>query len=202
MIVPSRNKFDLFMLPDSYRVKKTKNQYMKPVFFNFLFIIFTLSSFGQIKTEQGSVTFKIRNAGISVDGKFSAPICILTFDPNNLSQSKLTGTIVTSSINTNNASRDGHLRKPEYFDVAKYPVIKIESTSVLADAKGKYKAVCNVYIKGVTKSVSIPFTYNVSNGTFTMEGQFIINRRDFGVGDKSIILSDNVNITIKVIGKI
>jgi polyisoprenoid-binding protein YceI len=173
---------------------------MKQFFFAILFIGIALGSMGQVKTDQGSVAFKIKNAGLSVDGKFAAPICIVSFDPNNLSQAKLSGTIVTTSINTNNSSRDGHLRKPEYFDVVKYPVIKIESASISADGKGKYKAVCNIIIKGVTKSVTIPFSYLESNSTFTIEGQFIINRRDFGVGGKSIILSDNVNITIKVIG--
>ncbi len=174
---------------------------MKHFFSIVLFIAVVLSNMAQTKTDQGSVTFKIKNAGLSVDGKFSAPICILTFDPNNLGQAKLSGTIVSTSINTDNSSRDGHLRKPEYFDVAKFPVIKIESTSISADGKGKYKAICNVIIKGVTKSVTIPFSYLEASGTFTIEGQFIINRRDYGVGGKSIILSDNVNITIKVIGK-
>ncbi len=174
---------------------------MKSIFFHILNIVVALSSIAQTKTDQGTVNFKIKNAGLSVEGKFAAPVCIVAFDPNNLSQSKLSGTIVTASINTNNASRDGHLRKAEYFDASKFPVLKIESTAISADANGKYKAVCNVIIKGVTKSIVIPFSYLESNGTFTIEGQFVLNRRDFSIGSKSIILSDVVNITIKVIGK-
>jgi polyisoprenoid-binding protein YceI len=164
-----------------------------------LFCVSTLQA--QVKTDQGSVKFKIKNAGISVNGNFSAPICVISFDPKDVSKSKFSGVLVTSSINTDNQGRDAHLRKPDYFDATKYPTIKIESTSISADGNGRYKAKCTLTLKDVSKSIDIPFTYIEQNGSFTMEGSFSINRRDYGVGDKSLILSDNVSISIKVIGK-
>jgi polyisoprenoid-binding protein YceI len=174
---------------------------MKHILVSLVVLIIATSTMAQIKTDQGSVTFRIKNAGMGVDGKFSAPICIISFDPSNLSKSKFSGVVVATSINTDNSGRDNHLRKPEYFDVTKYPTIKIESVSFSESGKGQFKGVCNVTIKGITKSVTIPFSYMEASGTFTMDGSFVINRRDFGVGGKSIILSDNANITIKVSGK-
>ncbi len=174
---------------------------MKHILASFVIAFMAITSKAQIKTDQGNVTFKIKNAGIGVDGKFGAPICIVNFNSDNVGLSKFTGTIVTTSINTDNNGRDNHLRKPEYFDAAKYPTIKIESTAITIDGKGKYKATCNLTLKGITKIVTIPFTYLDNNGMFNMEGSFLINRRDFGVGGKSIILSDNVNITVKISGK-
>jgi polyisoprenoid-binding protein YceI len=174
---------------------------MKQIITSLVVLMITFTSMAQVKTDQGSVTFKIKNAGMGVDGKFGAPICIINFDPSNLSKSKFSGVVVATSINTDNNGRDNHLRKPEYFDVAKYPTIKIESTSITESGKGQFKAVCNLTIKEVTKSVTIPFSYSEANGSIAMEGSFIINRRDFGVGGKSIILSDNANITIKISGK-
>jgi polyisoprenoid-binding protein YceI len=174
---------------------------MKHILISLVVLMITITTMAQIKTDQGSVTFKIKNAGIGVDGKFGAPICIINFDANNLSKSKFNGLIVATSVNTDNNGRDNHLRKPEYFDVAKYPTIKIESTSIVESGKGQYKAVCNLTIKDVTKSVTIPFSYSETTSSIAIEGSFIINRRDFGVGGKSIILSDNANITIKISGK-
>jgi polyisoprenoid-binding protein YceI len=174
---------------------------MKHILAPLVMLVIAINMMAQIKTDQGSVTFKIKNAGMGVDGKFGAPICIINFDPTNLSKSKFSGVVVATSINTDNNGRDNHLRKPEYFDVVKYPTIKIESVSFSEIGKGDYKAVCNITIKGVTKSVTIPFTYSEANGMIAMEGNFIVNRRDFGVGGKSIILSDNANIKIKVTGK-
>jgi polyisoprenoid-binding protein YceI len=174
---------------------------MKQIFLSLVVLLTTYTAMAQIKTDQGSVTFKIKNAGMGVDGKFSAPICIINFDPSNLSKSKFSGVVVATSINTDNSGRDNHLRKPEYFDVAKYPTIKIESVSFSESGKGQYKAVCNLTIKDVTKSLTIPFTYSEASGSIAMEGSFVINRRDFGVGGKSIILSDNANVKIKISGK-
>jgi polyisoprenoid-binding protein YceI len=167
----------------------------------FLFLLFSSFMQAQTKTDKGSVNFKIKNAGMSIDGQFSAPICIIQFDPNDLSKSKFNGTIVSASINTNNNARDNHLRKEEYFDASKYPTIKIESTSITADGSGKYKANCNLTLKGITKSITLPFTYTDNNQSFSLEGSFTLNRRDYGIGSKSIILSDNATISIKVIGK-
>jgi polyisoprenoid-binding protein YceI len=174
---------------------------MKQILTSLIVFMLTITAMAQIKTDQGSVTFKIKNAGMSVEGKFGSPICIINFDPSNLSKSKFSGVVVATSINTDNSGRDNHLRKPEYFDVAKYPTIKIESVSFSETGKGQYKAVCNLTIKDVTKSITIPFSYSETNGNLAMEGNFVINRRDFGVGGKSIILSDNANVTIKISGK-
>jgi polyisoprenoid-binding protein YceI len=59
--------------------------------------------------------------------------------------------------------------------------------------KNKYKGTFDLTIKGVTKRVEIPFTYmNKENGG-AFSAEFAVNHRDFGVGNKSLILSDEVD---------
>jgi polyisoprenoid-binding protein YceI len=75
------------------------------------------------------------------------------------------------------------------------------STQLQKSNKKKYVGVFDLTIKNVTKSISFPFTFTEANDHYTLQGEFSINRLDFGVGEESVILSDMVKIIIEVTGK-
>ena len=96
-----------------------------------------------------------------------------------------------SSINTEDEKRDGHLKSPDFFDVAKFPTITFKSTSMKPNTKmGKtsYLLEGELTMHGVTKKVKFtaigaaktvkdPYG-NIKNG-FKVTGT--INRKDFGL---------------------
>lgn len=62
--------------------------------------------------------------------------------------------IDASSINTNNEQRDGHLRSPDFFDVANHPTIAFKSTKITGD-KDALTIVGDLTMRGVTKPVTL-----------------------------------------------
>lgn len=178
------------------------------VFSIFLFLMFSFMSFNSstsseeiVRTHQtivSSVTFKIKNAGITVDGSFKGFQGTVNFNPNDLNGSKFDVSVAAKTVNTDNNSRDNHLRKDEYFGVEKHPKISMKSTSISKVSDGKYKATFDLTIKGKTKSVSFPFSYKKTNTGYKLGGSFEIDRRDFGVGGSSWILSDDVKVFINL----
>ena len=74
-----------------------------------------------------------------------------------------------------------------------YPKIILKSVSFKHKSGSNYVGQFNLTIKDKTKQVEIPFTYN--DGSF--KGQFKLNRRDYGVGGGSLIMSDEVEVTIE-----
>jgi polyisoprenoid-binding protein YceI len=165
----------------------------------YLFFLLPLMSMGQalkIDGNTSSVSFIIKNAGLSVDGKFPGLNGTIVFNSSNLAESKFEVSLNSKSINTGISARDNHLRKAEFFDVEKFPLITFTSKSIVMQSKSNYITTGNLIIKGKTKEVKIPFTYN-ENGVF--EGSFTINRLDYGVGESSWVMSDDVTIKLKVI---
>lgn len=148
-----------------------------------------------------SVSLKIKNAGFTVDGTFGKVSGVIIFDATKNYGNSIDATIDSKLINTKNETRDGHLRKKEYFDVETYPKINMKATLFKKEKDGSYKGYFKLTIKNKTKDVVVPFkfTENENNGTF--KGEFTINRLDFNVGESSMILSDNVIVAIEVKAK-
>lgn len=148
----------------------------------------------QWKPTTASVSFRIKNAGLTVNGTFSGFQGQLNFDPANPEKSMLVASVEAKTVETGIGLRNDHLRKKEYLDAAAFPKVTLKSTRITAKGNGVYTGAFELSLKGVTKPVSFPFT--CTNGTF--DGEFRIDRRDFGVGKNSLIMGDEVTIMIHV----
>lgn len=145
-----------------------------------------------------SVKFYIKNAGVTVDGSLSGLRASVTFDPADLANSSIYASVDTKTIKTGIDKRDAHLQKEEYFDATKYPKIEMTSTAISSKGGNNYNGTFNVSIKGKTKSVNVPFTFTETGDKGKFVGSFKINRLDFGVGESSWVLGDDVTVKISL----
>jgi polyisoprenoid-binding protein YceI len=151
--------------------------------------------------EKGAVAFIIANLGFDVSGRISGLKGKIVFDENNLSSSSIDVTVDAGTINTNNNTRDKHLRGEDYFNAPAHPQIKITSTRVAkSTTAGYYVLFARLIIKGVTKDISFPFKVSAENGGLRFTGSFKIKRREFGVGGRNTI-SNDVEIKLNVFAK-
>ncbi len=148
------------------------------------------------------VHFVIKNFGIKTGGDFKELKGNIKFYPANPAASAFDLTVDAGTIDTDNESRDEHLRKPEYFDVATYKTIQFKSSKVVfSKVAGRFYMYGNLTIKGVTKPVEFGFGATAKNGGYVFDGEFQINRRDFGVGGSSVSMSDNLTVSLSVFAK-
>jgi polyisoprenoid-binding protein YceI len=168
----------------------------------FMLVISPPLAFGQqwtVDKDKSTLNFAIKNAGLKATGSFQKYSFNIHFDPNNLASSKIVGEVLTESIATGIALRDKHLKKEDYFDVVKFPVMKFVSYKILATGKtGDYELHGSLVIKNTSKDIVIPFHY-LNNGNIGIySGRFSLNRIDFGVGSKSWTMSDIAEINFKI----
>jgi len=147
--------------------------------------------------EKSKISFTIKNFGFNTPGTLTGLKGTIKFNPSDLPSSSFNVSVNVNTINTGIDARDSHLKKEEYFDAEKFPTINFVSTNITKDQNG-YVVSGNLTIKGVTKPVSFPFTIENQGNGMLFDGSFSINRKDFGVGGSSAVLSNTVNVTLKV----
>ena len=127
--------------------------------------------------------------------------------PAKLESSKIRAEIDTSSIFADNDRLTNHLKSPDFFDVAKFPTSTFVSTGIepgVNDAKAKdatHTVTGNLTLHGVTKSISFPAKIAVSGDTATLNSEFFINRKDFGInypGKVDDLIRDEVVIKLAI----
>lgn len=151
--------------------------------------------------EKSTVKFKIKNFGFNtVTGSFKGIQGTIRFLPENLAASAMDVTVDAKTVNTGINLRDNHLRKEEYFDVKKHPLIRFVSVRITPSSKtGTLFMFGKLTIKNVTRDISFPFTATEQDGGYLFNGEFKINRIDFGVGESSSV-SDNLTVVLNVFG--
>ena len=140
------------------------------------------------------IGFTIKNFGVGVDGFFETSRVTGTLDLTNPANTNLQAVIQVSSINTDNDSRDSHLVEEDYFDAQKYPQMRFRSTAFRSKGGGEYELKGELTIKGKTQSVTIP----LERVDQRLSGGIKINRLDFKVGGRSLILSKTVTINLQI----
>lgn len=160
----------------------------------------------KLDASHASVGFSVKHLSISnTKGAFPKVSGTLILDEKNLGKSSVEVTIDAASVNTNDENRDKHLRAADFFEVEKYPTITFKSTKVVRNDAG-YVATGDLTIKGVTKSVEIPFTLSgpIENPMYPVnvvgvEGGLTINRRDFNITyAPAAVIGDQVKIDLQV----
>jgi polyisoprenoid-binding protein YceI len=173
--------------------------------FTAIALVCVVSAFGQnyTPTDAGSkVRFVIKNFGINTGGTFEGLAGSIVFDPANITGASFNVSVDAKTVDTDLEARDNHLRKEEYFDVEKYPKLSFRSTKITTTNKEGYLFMFGVItIKNISKEISFPFKQTSKDGGILFEGEFKLNRKDFGVGGNSFSMSDEVNLELSVFAK-
>lgn len=109
------------------------------------------------KGAHASINFAIKHLGYSVlTGRFDKFDGEFTYDPAKPEASSVKVNIDTTSVNSNHAERDKHLRSADFLNVEKFPQATFVSKSIkLDDEKDEFDIVGDLTLNGVTKSVTI-----------------------------------------------
>ncbi|WP_214073302.1 YceI family protein [Mucilaginibacter sp. dw_454] len=147
---------------------------------------------------KSDVKFQLKNLGVNTGGTFKTLQATINFDADKPETGTIEATLDVNSVNTDNDLRDNHLRSDEFFDATKYPSIVMKSISIKHKGGDKYVGQFNLTIKNQTKQFEMPFTYDTDATSATFKGGLKLNRLDFGVGGKSLVMSNEVSVSIEV----
>ncbi|PKB91126.1 hypothetical protein A8A01_02870 [Ewingella americana] len=105
--------------------------------------------------QHAFIDFRIKHLGFSwLYGSFNDFDGSFTFDEKDPSADKVKVTINTTSVFTNHAERDKHLRSAEFLNVTKHPQASFTSTSVTKEGDG-LAVTGDFTLNGVTKPLTL-----------------------------------------------
>jgi polyisoprenoid-binding protein YceI len=103
-----------------------------------------------------SVNFKVSHLGYSfIQGRFNKFDGQFSFDEANVEASKITVNVDTSSLDSNHAERDKHIKSDDFINASKFSEAKFVSQKVTKNADGSLAVSGNLTLHGITKAVTI-----------------------------------------------
>ena len=152
------------------------------------------------------IGFVARHAMVTkVRGSFNEFEGTATVDGDNPANSSVRVTIDATSIDTRNAQRDEHLRSNDFLAMEQYPEITFVSTGVERTGDTEFDLTGDLTIKGVTRSVTIPFDFEgaatdpFGNLRAGFEGSVTINRKDYGITWNAALETGGVLVSDKIV---
>ncbi len=185
-----------------------------PIYASLVFVLALLGAPAQaadydldIKGAHAFIQFKIKHLGYSwLLGRFNKFDGQFSYDEKNPDASKIEVNIDTTSIDSNHAERDKHLRSEDFLYVSKYPTAKFVSTSFKENGNGKAVLKGNLTLRGVTKPVTIDLE-QVGHGPDPwggyrrgFVGTTVLTLKDFGIPKDLGPASQQVEMLLSIEG--
>lgn len=159
-------------------------------------------------TTHSVIGFRAATLLFKVEGRFDRYQISIQGDPEALGTVKVDVAIDAASIDTQNGTRDNHLRSADFFDVTRFPTIRFTSSKAWRQ-DGKVMVAGTLEMHGVKKDLTLAFEPAFGkNGagvdTWSYEASLWLKRSDFGIGADSVAakisLKDPVEVNLMLVG--
>lgn len=164
-----------------------------------------------IDSSHSSIQFWVRHLAISkARGVFETFTGSVDFNEVDPAASTVSVQVDVDSINTKDEKRDGHLKSPDFFDVANFPALTFVSKQVEVVDATHGKIIGDLTIRGVTNEVTLNTEYNgqskspwgTTSAGFSADAK--ISRKEWGLvwnaplETGGVLVGDEVTISIEL----
>ena len=136
--------------------KKIKSAIITSLFLGTTFVANAADYKVDYEGAHASIQFKIKHLGYSrLTGRFNKFDGQFSYDSAKLADSKIVMNIDVSSLDSNHAERNKHLKGKGFLETDKYPKSTFVSSKVVPHDDGTFDVIGNLTLHGVTKEVVI-----------------------------------------------
>ena len=137
------------------------------------------------------------------EGSFGAFGGIIELVGSEPTKSRVRAEIDMDSLATEPEKLVGHLKSDDFFGVQKFPRANFVSTAIEKAGAG-HSVTGNLTLHGLTRAITFPATITVSDKEVSVNAEFTINRKDFGVvypGKPDDLIADDVALKFEIHAK-
>ncbi|NIO39649.1 MAG: hypothetical protein GTO41_05310 [Burkholderiales bacterium] len=154
----------------------------------------------KINPQKSRLGFTATFEGAEFDGVFKDFDGNIRFDPDALHDSAFDVSVDVTSADTGSSDLNEGMALPEWFHFSRYPRATFTSSSIERETNTGYEAVGLLEIKGVRKTVRLPFRWQRAGDEARISGDAILKRTQFNLGDGEWadvnILGDSVRVWV------
>jgi polyisoprenoid-binding protein YceI len=162
-----------------------------------------------VDPAHSNVEFTVKHMGIAtVRGAFNE--FAGSFEVGDDGSARARGTVSVASVDTNEETRDAHLRSEEFFHAEVHPELSFESTEIRPTGEDAFEIHGDLSMRGVTKPVVLTAelqgteTDPWGNERVALEVRGQLNRGEWGLvwnqalGSGNMLVSDKVKLSLDI----
>jgi polyisoprenoid-binding protein YceI len=154
--------------------------------------------------DKSEIRFISRQMGVNVEGRFRKWKANVDFRPKDLARSKAEFEIDLGSIDLASEESETEVRRPRWFDTAKFPVATFQSTAMKDLGGDRYEIAGTLTMKGKAQDEKIPVEVKKdAAGNSVATGEFTIKRLAFNIGDGQwadpSVVADEVVVRVRMV---
>jgi polyisoprenoid-binding protein YceI len=154
--------------------------------------------------DKSEIRFISRQMGVNVEGRFRKWKANVDFRPKDLAKSKAEFEIDLSSIDLASEESETEVKRPRWFDTAKFPVATFQSTAMKDLGGDRYEIAGTLTMKGRAQDEKIPVEVKKdAAGNSVATGEFTIRRLAFNIGEGQwsapSVVADEVVVRVRMV---
>ena len=141
------------------------------------------AAFDRLLTDQSALTFIVTQMNVPVEGRFKTFDAELQFDPASPELASGSIEIDLTGIDAGSDEANDEVAGPQWLDISRYPKARFTVSSVHPLDAGRYRISGQLTIKGHTKTVTATATLETQDSRGVLDGDLVIRRADFAIGE-------------------
>lgn len=141
------------------------------------------AEYKQFQADRSTLTFVTRQMGVPIDGSFRKFTASIAFDPAKPTAASARIVLDLASIDAGSKDANDEVVGKPWFNIKVFPSATFVSSAVRPLGGDRYEVAGKLTIKDRTQDLAAPFSFRQEGSVGVFDGNFVVKRLDFGVGD-------------------
>jgi len=152
----------------------------------------------QVDYSESRLGFTATFEGAEFEGEFPRMQALIRFDPEHLAESQFEVRVDITAADTGSSDLNDGMTLPDWFDSQRFPSAKFVSSDIALDIENRYLATGILTVKGISRIVVLPFTWEHFGSNAVINGRTMLNRSDFRIGEGDWSNDDVIGLKVTI----
>lgn len=151
-----------------------------------------------VDPDASTITFTATFEGTPFGGNLGKITGTVVFEPAHPEAGHFDVNIDLRHADTGSQDLNDGMTLPAWFDLTRHPTAHFVSDTVTLTAPGNYATSGTLTLKGVSRRVTLPFTFEADGPTARIHGNTTLRRTDFKIGEGEWATGDAIGLDVKL----